>query len=80
MEEWIGEIRFSQAVEYKLLMKHDLTPAQVRAAVACGALSGRAGTPIPSMDAGLSSEARTPMGLWSSISALSTGGTGYGNV
>jgi hypothetical protein len=37
MEEWIGEIRFSQAVEDKLLMKHDLTPAQVKAAVACGA-------------------------------------------
>jgi len=37
MEEWIGEIRFSPAVEDKLLMKHDLTPAQVRAAVASGA-------------------------------------------
>jgi hypothetical protein len=37
MVEWIGEIRFSQAVEDKLLMKHDLTPAQVKAAVACGA-------------------------------------------
>jgi hypothetical protein len=37
MQEWVGEIRFSEAVEAKLWIKHNLTPAQVRAAVSCGA-------------------------------------------
>jgi hypothetical protein len=36
MREWIGEIRFSAAVEAKLGAKHDLTPEQVRQAVAWG--------------------------------------------
>jgi hypothetical protein len=37
MREWIGEIRFSPAVQRKLQTKHDLTPDQVRSAVAAGA-------------------------------------------
>jgi hypothetical protein len=36
MAEWIGEIRFSEAVESKLRTKHGLTPDQVRYAVAYG--------------------------------------------
>lgn len=37
MREWVGEIRFSEAVEAKLRTKHNLTPSQVRAAVSCNA-------------------------------------------
>lgn len=37
MREWVGEIRFSAAVERKLRVKHNLTPSQVKAAVSCGA-------------------------------------------
>ncbi|HEV2757103.1 MAG TPA: hypothetical protein VG318_15155 [Actinomycetota bacterium] len=36
MAEWVGEIRFSDAVTSKLRSKHNLTPDQVRSAVACG--------------------------------------------
>jgi len=35
--EWVGEIVFDPAVDRKLREKHDLTPDQVRQAVACGA-------------------------------------------
>lgn len=37
MQEWIGEIRFSPAVEAKLAAKHGLNPSRVREAVSCGA-------------------------------------------
>jgi hypothetical protein len=37
MKEWVGEIRFSPEVIEKLWTKHDLTPEEVRMAVACGA-------------------------------------------
>jgi hypothetical protein len=37
VQEWVGEIRFSPEVTEKLRTKHDLTPEQVRSAVACGA-------------------------------------------
>lgn len=36
MREWVGEIRFSPAVERKLRIKHHLTPAQVKRAIAWG--------------------------------------------
>lgn len=35
--EWVGEIRFSAAVEMKLRAKHGLTPDEVRTAVSVGA-------------------------------------------
>ena len=37
MSEWIGEIRFRPEVAEKLWDKHELTPEDVRQAVACGA-------------------------------------------
>jgi hypothetical protein len=37
MEEWIGEIRFSVAVEAKIRSKHNLTPEVIRDAIAYGA-------------------------------------------
>lgn len=37
MREWVGEIRFSPEVREKLRLEHNLTPEQVREAVACGA-------------------------------------------
>jgi hypothetical protein len=36
MQEWIGDITFSQAVEAKLRTKHNLTPDQIKSAVAWG--------------------------------------------
>lgn len=36
MQDWLGEIQFSPAVDRKLRTKHGLTPQQVRNAIAWG--------------------------------------------
>jgi hypothetical protein len=37
MNEWVGELRFTAEVALKLRLEHNLTPEQVRSAVAYGA-------------------------------------------